>query len=157
MKKLSLPLDKKLLVAVVGGHKCSEEVEQKAIKLGKLLAEVGVILVCGGLSGVMESVSKGMHSAGGITVGILPGEDKKAANPYVDIPISTGLGYTRNTIVAGCADIIIALPGEYGTLSEIAFALNMKKPVIGIGSWDIKGMKQVKTPEEAVEIVRSML
>jgi len=157
LKKLSFSSNRKLLVAVVGGHKCTYEVEQIAIKLGKLLAKVGVILVNGGLSGVMEATSKGMREAGGVTVGILPGEDKKAANPYVDIPIATGLGYTRNTIVAGCADIIIALPGEYGTLSEIAFALNMKKPVVGIGSWDIKGMKQAKTAEEAVEIVKGML
>jgi uncharacterized protein (TIGR00725 family) len=147
---------KRLIVAVIGGHKCSLEVEQKAIKLGNLLAKVGVILVCGGLGGVMEAVSKGMCDAGGLSVGILPGEDKASANPYIDIPIATGLGYTRNTIVAGCADIVIALPGEYGTLSEIAFALNMKKPVIGIGAWDIKGVRQVKTPEEAIELVKKL-
>lgn len=158
MKKQSLcQHKKKILVSVIGGHTCSKEVEQICLKLGKLLAKVDVFLVNGGLSGVMEAVSKGMKSEGGVTIGILPGEDKKAANPYVDIPIATGLGYTRNTIVAGCADIIIALPGEYGTLSEIGFALNMKKPVIGIGSWDIKGVKQVKTPEEAVEVVKTLI
>lgn len=146
----------KLLVAVIGGHKCNQEVEQIAIKLGNLLAKVGVTVVCGGLGGVMEAVSKGVHEGGGLTVGILPGENKDSANSYIDIPISTGLGNTRNTIVAGCADIIVALPGEYGTLSEIAFALNMKKPVIGIGSWEIKGMQQVKTAEEAVEIIKGL-
>jgi len=98
----------------------------------------------------MEAVSRGAKNRGGLTVGILPSEDKNAANPYVDIPIPTGLGYTRNTIVAGCADAVIALPGEYGTLSEIAFALNMKKPVIGLGSWTIPGVLEVKTAEEAV-------
>ena len=105
---------------------------------------------------MMESVSKGCYEAGGVTVGILPGEDKNQANPYVTIPIATGLGYTRNTLVAGCADIIIALSGEYGTLSEVAFALNMKKPVIGLGSWDIKGVRQVKTPQEVLEAVKEI-
>ena len=156
MKKSSLCSKRKLLVAVIGGNKCSSEVEQNAIKLGKLLAEVGAILVCGGLSGVMKAVSKGVYEAGGISVGILPGDEKNSANPYIDIPVATGLGYARNAIVAGCADIIIALPGEYGTLSEIAFALNKRKPVIGIGAWDIKGIIQVKTPEEAIELVKTM-
>ena len=146
----------KLIVAVIGGHKCEQKVGEIGEKIGKFLAEVGAIVVCGGLGGVMERVSKGCHEAGGLTVGILPGEDKAAANAYIDIPIPTGLGYTRNTIVAACADIVIALPGEYGTLSEIAFALNMKKPVIGIGSWDIKGMKQVKTAQEAIEKVKEI-
>jgi uncharacterized protein (TIGR00725 family) len=155
--KKSFTLSKnKLVVAVIGGHRCNNEVEEISIKLGNLLAKVGVIVVCGGLSGVMEAVCKGVDSEGGLSIGILPGEDKKSANPYVGIVIPTGLGYTRNTIVVSCADIIIALPGEYGTLSEIAFALNMKKPVIGIGSWDIKGMRQVKTPQEAVEIVKQL-
>ncbi|MDD2866470.1 MAG: TIGR00725 family protein [Candidatus Omnitrophica bacterium] len=141
---------KRVIVAVVGGHTCDAKVEQIAIKLGELLAKVGVIIVTGGLKGVMEAVSRGAKNRGGLTVGILPSEDKNAANPYVDIPIPTGLGYTRNTIVAGCADAVIALPGEYGTLSEIAFALNMKKPVIGLGSWTIPGVLEVKTAEEAV-------
>ncbi|MFA5187623.1 MAG: TIGR00725 family protein [Patescibacteria group bacterium] len=141
---------KRVIVAVVGGHVCGAKVEQIAIKLGELLAKVGVILVTGGLKGVMEAVSRGAKNGGGLTVGILPSEDKNAANPYIDIPIPTGLGYTRNTIVAGCADAVIALPGEYGTLSEIAFALNMKKPVIGLGSWTIPGVMEVKTAEEAV-------
>ena len=154
MKKTFLSSNRKTLIAVIGGHKCNNEVEQISIKLGNLLAKVGVILICGGLSGVMEAVSKGMYDEGGMTIGLLPGEDKNTANPYIDIPIATGLGYTRNTIVVGCADIVIALPGEYGTLSEIAFALNMKKPVIGIGSWAIKGIKQVKTPQEAIELVK---
>jgi hypothetical protein len=142
--------EKKLIVAVIGGHACDKKVEQISIKLGKLLAKVGAIIVTGGLNGVMEAVSKGAKNEGGLTVGILPSEDKNAANPYVDIPIPTGLGYTRNTIVAGCADAVIALPGEYGTLSEIAFALNMKKLVIGLGSWTIPGVLEVATAEEAV-------
>ena len=155
MKKFSLS-PKRLIIAVIGGHRCSLEVEQIAIKLGNLIAKMDAILICGGLGGVMEAVSKGAYECGGLSVGILPGEDKGAANPYIDIPISTGLGLTRNTIVAGCADIIIALPGEYGTLSEIAFALNMKKPVIGIGAWDIPGVRQVRTAQEAIEAVKEV-
>lgn len=144
-------------MAVIGGHKCTKEVGEICENLGKLLAKVGAIVVCGGLGGVMEHISKGVQEAGGLTIGILPGEDKTTANPYIDIPIATGLGYTRNTIVAGCADVVIALPGAYGTLSEIAFALNMKKSVIGLGSWDIKGMRQVKTPQEAVAELKKLL
>ena len=156
MKK-SFSSHKRTIVAVIGGHKCSLKVERQAIKLGNLLSKVGVILICGGLGGVMEAVSMGMKEAGGITVGILPGKDKASANPYIDISIPTGLGYIRNTIVVSCADIIVALPGEYGTLSEIAFALNMKKPVIGIGTWDIAGVRQVNTPEEAIELIQKTI
>ena len=104
----------------------------------------------------MKAVSKGAKDRGGLTIGILPQATKEVANPYVDIPIATGLGYTRNTIVVGCADAVVAFEGEYGTLSEIAFALNMKKPVIGIGSWDIPGVTQVKTPEEAIKEIEKI-
>jgi hypothetical protein len=145
-----------LLVAVVGGHRCDEAIAVTARRVGALLAKAGATVVCGGLGGAMEAVCAGAKKAGGLTVGILPGEDKRAANPYVDIPLPSGMGYTRNTLVVGCADIVIALPGEYGTLSEIAFALNAKKPVIGLGSWDIKGMCQVDTPEEAVSLAKKL-
>ncbi|MEK6714607.1 MAG: TIGR00725 family protein [Candidatus Omnitrophota bacterium] len=144
----------KLIISVIGGHSCAQEVEQIAHKLGKNIAKVGAILVCGGLSGVMKAVCKGAKEEKGVTVGVLPGEDKQSANPYVDIPIATGLGYTRNTIVTGCADIVIALPGEYGTLSEIGFALNAKKPVIGIGTWDIPGIIKVKDADEAIGYIK---
>ncbi len=147
----------KILIAVIGGHKCNDEVEQIANNLGKNIAKVGAILVCGGLSGVMEAVSKGAKQANGTTIGILPGEDKAEANAYIDIPIATGLGFTRNTIVVGCADAVIALPGEYGTLSEIGFALNAKKPVIGIGTWDISGVIVVKDAREAIDKIKELL
>jgi len=105
----------------------------------------------------MEAVSKGVRSAKGLTIGLLPSDKKSDANPFIDIPIATGLGYTRNTLVVGCADVIVALPGRYGTLSEIAFALNAGKPVIGLGSWKIPGVLQVKTPEEAVRKVKEFI
>lgn len=158
MKKRSFSYNpKKFVIAVIGSHRNNDKVDDIAIKLGKLLAKVGVIVVCGGIGGVMMAVAKGVESEGGLSVGILPGDDRAEANPYITIPIATGLGYTRNTIVSGCADAVIALPGEYGTLSEISFALNMKKPVIGIGSWKIKGMIQVKNAREAVREVKKIM
>ena len=143
---------KKVIIAVCGGHKCSKEVEHLAHKVGENIAKVGAILVCGGLGGVMLAVCQGAKQAGGLTIGILPSEDKNSANPYVDIAIPTGFGYTRNTLVVGAADVIIALPGEYGTLSEIAFALNAKKPVIGLQTWDIKGIMPASNADEAVKL-----
>ncbi len=112
---------------------------------------MGHTLICGGLGGVMEAACKGAKSAGGKTVGILPGHDKSEANPYVDIPIVTGLGYMRNNLVVKNAEIIIAIDGKEGTLSEIAFALQMKKPVLGINTWDIPGIVQVKDAQEAID------
>lgn len=147
----------RLIVAVIGGHKINKEVEQIAHNLGKNIAKVGATLVCGGLGGVMESVCKGAKQANGLTVGILPGEDKNSANVYIDVPIATGLGLARNTLVVGCADVIVALAGEYGTLSEIGFALNLKKPVIGLGSWDIPGIIKVDTPEAAAAEIEKYL
>lgn len=147
----------KLLIAVIGGHKCDKKTEKIAEELGREIAGLGAILVCGGLAGVMEAAAKGAKQAGGTTVGILPTDDKDDANPYIDIPIATGLGYTRNTLVTTASDIIIALSGEYGTLSEIAFALNAKKPVLGIGTWDIKGVIKARTPREAITKVKKLL
>jgi len=105
----------------------------------------------------MEQAAKGAKDAGGTTVGILPGKDKNDANPYIDIPVATGLGYTRNTLVAGCADVVIALPGQEGTLSEIGFALSEKKPVIGLNTWDIPGIVKVKSVEDAKKKVRKFI
>lgn len=147
----------KTIVCVIGGHKCSKEVEELAIDLGKNIGQMGFILLCGGLSGVMEAVSKGAKLAGGLTVGIIPGADKHQANAYIDVPIATGMGYARNTIVATAGDIIIALPGETGTLSEIAFAINMKKPVIDLGGWDVPGMFKAGSAKEAMEIVNKLI
>jgi len=147
----------KLLIAVIGGHSCNKKTARVAEELGKQIAELGAILVCGGLSGVMEAAAKGAKKAGGITVGILPTDDKKDANPYIDIPIATGLGYTRNTLVTTAADIVIALSGKYGTLSEIGFALNAKKPVLGIGAWDVKGLIRARAPEDAIKKVKQLI
>ncbi|MCQ9204997.1 MAG: TIGR00725 family protein [Omnitrophica bacterium] len=138
-------------VAVVGGHKCSEEIYSLAQETGKLIAKKGWILICGGLSGVMEAACKGAKEEGGLTVGILPGYDGRQANNYLDVKIPTGLGYARNILVVRACDVIIAIDGEYGTLSEIAFAFSEGKQVYGINTWDIKGIQEVKTPQQAIE------
>ena len=134
----------KKIVSVIGGRVCSAEVEEIAHKLGEKLAKVADYLVSGGLSGTMKAVSKGFKTAGGVTIGILPGYSKADANPYVDIPIPTGLGLARNVLVVKAADVVVALPGEAGTLSEVAYCLQFGIPVISLKSWDIKGVIIVK-------------
>ncbi|MDD5747217.1 MAG: TIGR00725 family protein [Candidatus Omnitrophica bacterium] len=147
----------KILIAVIGGHHADAPTLKLAEEAGAMIAGLGAILVCGGLSGVMESACRGAKKAGGTTVGILPGKDKQAANEFVDIPIPTGLGFTRNTLVAGCPDIVMALPGKEGTLSEIGFALSEKKPVIGLKTWDIPGVIKVKTVKAAEKKIKQLL
>jgi uncharacterized protein (TIGR00725 family) len=139
-------------IAVVGGGDCSPEVEDMARRLGRLLAERGHILLCGGLGGVMEAACCGARDAGGLTVGILPG-DRWEANRCVGISIATGMGHARNVIIVKSADAVIALPGEHGTLSEIALALKMGKRVISLKSWEISGAMKAVTPEEAVGLL----
>jgi len=147
----------KKTIGVIGGRRVDKTLLNEAEKVGRLIAQKEIVLVCGGLSGVMEAVSKGARSGGGITVGILPQEHKRDANEYIDIPIVTGLGIGRNVIIARTADVLISIGGEYGTLSEIAFALQMGKPVIGIRTWDIKGIIPVANAEEAVNRALALL
>jgi uncharacterized protein (TIGR00725 family) len=111
------------------------------------------VVVCGGLGGVMEAACRGAKGAGGTTIGILPGVDRSAANPFVDVAIPTGLGEARNALVVRAADALIAVGGGYGTLSEIAFALKAGKRVAGIGTWEIDGVERADSPEAAVEAV----
>jgi len=139
-------------VALIGGSRPDPVFLETAYKVGRLLGERGAVLVCGGLGGVMEAAARGAKEAGGTTIGILPGGDRADANSSIDVPIATGLGYTRNSIVALNADAIIAVDGEYGTLSEIAYGIIYGKTVIGLGTWDIKGVFPARTPEEAVEL-----
>jgi hypothetical protein len=110
---------------------------ETAEEVGRLLAQSGAVLICGGLGGVMEAACRGAGMAGGMTIGILPGTDRSESNPWVQIAIATGLGEARNSLVASSADALIAVGGEYGTLSEIALALKWSKPVIGIGTWHL--------------------
>jgi uncharacterized protein (TIGR00725 family) len=139
-------------IAVVGGGACPPEVYERACLLGRLLAEQGHVVICGGLGGVMEAVCCGAREAGGAAVGILPGE-KESANRYVSIAIATGMGHARNAIVVKSSDAVVALPGEHGTLSEIALALKMGKPVISLGGWRLPGLIEAEDPLEAVRIL----
>ena len=122
-----------------------------AEEVGRLLAQRGAVVVCGGLGGVMEAACRGARDAGGTTVGILPGLDRGAANPHVSVAVPTGLGEARNALVVRAADALIAVGGAYGTLSEIALALKAGKPVIGLGTWEIDGVERAERPETAVE------
>ena len=140
----------KKIIGVIGAGSADKELLTIAEEVGRLIALNGAVLVCGGLGGVMEAAARGANTEGGITIGILPGLEKSAANPYINVPVATGLGEIRNTIIVRSADVLIAIGGEYGTLSEIAFGLKTGKTVIGIGTWDIKGIIRARSPEDAV-------
>lgn len=144
-------------VAVIGGRNAGKFLLKDAEEVGRLLASRNAVLVCGGLGGVMEAASRGMKSGGGLTVGILPQDHTRDANSYIDIPIATGFGMGRNVVIARTADAVIAIGGEYGTLSEIAFSLQMGKPVVGIGTWDIKGVIAAADAADAVDKVFAAL
>jgi|SRR3954447_5042042 len=137
-------------VAVVGPGEAEPEELAAAERVGAELARRGAIVVCGGLGGVMEAACRGAKGAGGTTVGILPGSDRSAANAHVDVALPTGLGEARNALVVRAADVLIAVGGAYGTLSEIALALKGGKRVVGIKSWDIEGVEVAEGPDEAV-------
>jgi uncharacterized protein (TIGR00725 family) len=128
-------LNKKRFIAVIGGSQCSKEETKLAEEVGREIARRGAILICGGLGGVMEAACRGASSEGGVTIGILPGESRQTANPYVQIPIVTGIGYARNIAVVKSAQAVIAISGSYGTLSEISHALQSGIPVIGLNTW----------------------
>ena len=147
-----------MFIAVVGGAQCSREEAKLAEAVGVELATRGAILSCGGLGGVMAAACKGARSAKGKTVGILPGYTREEVNPYVDIPIVTGMGEARNVIVVNSAQAVIAIGGKFGTLSEIAYALRNNIPVIGLNTWSlskkgrsVRSIIAAQNPKEAVE------
>jgi uncharacterized protein (TIGR00725 family) len=143
----------KAIIGVIGSSLAKGEAYDEAIEVGRLVAERGATVLTGGLGGVMEAACKGAREAGGQTIGILPGFDTRDANPFVDIPIVTGLNHARNIIVVRSSDALIAVGGEYGTLSEIAFALKLGKPVIALGSWDVgERIKKAGSSREAVDM-----
>ena len=148
----------KTLIAIIGGGECSLEEAKAAEAVGREIARRGAILICGGLGGVMEAACRGAACEGGITIGVLPSDNPHTANPYVKIPIVTGMGHARNVIIAKSAQAVIAIGGKYGTLSEIAFALQRGIPVVGINTWSLSLNKQqddsiisAQDPVEAVE------
>jgi len=125
-----------VIISVIGGSVCTHEEARLAETVGQELARRGVTVVCGGLGGVMEAVCRGAREAGGHTIGLLPGSDPRDANPWVEFPLPTGLGFTRNAMVAQAGRAVIAIAGSYGTLSEMAFALIGGVPLIGLGAWE---------------------
>ncbi len=141
----------KIRIGVIGGSSPPPQALEQAFQVGRLIARAGAILVCGGLGGVMEAASRGAKEEGGTVIGILPGQDFEAANPYVDIPIATAIGYLRNALVVLNSHVLIAVDGSYGTLTEISYGLIYGRKVFGIGTWDIPGVIAVSGPEQAVE------
>jgi uncharacterized protein (TIGR00725 family) len=139
-------------VAVVGPGEASAEEVAQAEAVGRLLAGRGVVVVCGGLGGVMDAVSRGAANAGGTVLGILPGTDRAEANAHVTVAVATGMGEMRNPLVVRAADAVIAIGGAYGTLSEIAFALRTGVPVIGIGTWELDDVISAPDAETAVDL-----
>jgi uncharacterized protein (TIGR00725 family) len=138
-------------IAVVGDSNPSAEAARWAEEVGIRLAQSGAVVVCGGLGGIMAAVAQGAQKAGGLTVGILPSYEAVTANEAISITIASGMGEARNILVVASADAVIALPGSHGTLSEVALALKLEKPVIGLRAWaDVSGVQEAHTPAEAV-------
>jgi uncharacterized protein (TIGR00725 family) len=151
--------ERPVFIAVIGSASCDEQVAALARAVGQEIGRRGAMLVCGGRGGVMEAACQGAKAQGGITVGILPGADRREANRYVDIPVVTGLGEARNAVVVRSADAVIAVSGGYGTLSEIGLALKMGRPVVGLGTWELSqqgrpvaAIVRADTPVQAVEM-----
>lgn len=146
------------VIGVIGAGQASAAGLALAEEVGRLLAEAGAVLVCGGLGGIMEAACRGACQAGGATLGLLPGNDASAANPFVSLAVPTGLGHARNVLVAQTARVLIAVEGEYGTLSEIAIGRKLGRPVIALNSWPgLPGVDYVTTPRQAVELALQRL
>jgi uncharacterized protein (TIGR00725 family) len=144
-------------VAVVGPGDASPQELQAAEEVGAGLADAGAVVVTGGLGGVMEAACRGARSRRGHTVGILPGDDREAANGWVEIAIATGMGELRNALVVRASDALVAIGGGHGTLSEVALALKLGRPVVGLGTWEVHGVEQVSTPETALARIAALL
>lgn len=142
-------------VSVIGGSEVDAATAETAEAVGRTVAERGHELVCGGLGGVMAAACRGATSAGGRTIGILPGPDRRAANPHVDVPVATGLGDARNALVVLNGDAVVAIDGGPGTLSELGFASIYGRPIAGLDTHDVEGVTAVDTPAEAVEHVEA--
>ena len=152
---------KVLLIAVIGGAQCSVEEAALAETVGRELAKRGAVVICGGLGGVMEAVCRGAVIESGLTVGVVPGDDPRMANSYVKVPIASGVGYARNIAVVKSAQAVIAIDGDYGTLSEIAYALKGNIPVIGLNTWVLSRNGQQNSSiiiaEDAVDAVEKAI
>ncbi|AEB09803.1 TIGR00725 family protein [Desulfobacca acetoxidans] len=141
-------------IAVIGGSKATGGILPVAWQIGQEIARRGAVLLCGGLGGVMSTAARGAQEAGGVSIGILPGPDRQDANPYLTYSLPTNLGHARNVLIAHSADGLIAVDGEYGTISEAAIALKLGKPVVGLSvTWRLEGVAMVTTSQEAVDLI----
>ena len=153
------------IVGVIGSSKADPDILALAEEVGAEIAKRGAAVVCGGLTGVMEAVCKGARKEGGLTIGIIPSDSRDDANPYVQIPIVTGMGMGRNVMLVKTADVVIAVGGEFGTLSEIAHALKLGKTVIGLRTWKLEkahtraipDLIEVDSPKKAVDLALSVI
>jgi len=151
-------MTQKIMIGVIGSSRATREGYAAAREVGRLIARRGGVIVCGGLGGIMEAASRGGAEEGGQVLGLLPGADAALANPYVDLCVPTDMGHARNVIIAHSARALIAVEGEYGTLSEIAVALKLGRPVIALNTpFDIAGLMRAESPEEAVNLAYSGL
>ncbi len=143
------------IVSVIGSSNSTPEEYQTAYLLGRELAKRKIAIVCGGRTGVMEAVCRGAKEEGGLTIGIMPSYDGHEANPYVDIRINTGMSWNRNPIVVASGDMVVAIGGHWGTLSEIAYALILGKYIVGFKTHDIEGIEKVETLDEIIRKVEA--
>ena len=138
-------------ISVIGGQEADEQASRLAFDVGREIGARGHVLICGGRTGVMREACRGAKESGGLTVGILPGDDLGDVNEFVDIPLPTGIGYARNVLVARAGEAVIAIDGSLGTLSEIAFALISSRPVVGLGTWELRDGHGEEAPIQRVE------
>lgn len=144
-------------IAVLGGRDINQDIYNDTVEIGKLLAKEKYLVFCGGGAGVMEAICKGVSLGEGTSIGILKGDNTKEGNKYLTIPILTNMGITRNALLPLNCDIAIAIAGSYGTLSEIAYALQLKIPIIGYNTWDIRGVHSVSNIEDLMSEVKKTL
>ena len=148
---------------MIGGGQCGAADYAIAMEVGRLIAEAGATLVCGGLAGIMEAAARGAQEAGGSTIGVLPGHDRSLANPYLDHVVTTGMGHARNLAVVSSGDGVIAIGGSYGTLSEIGLAARVGRPVVILSGWRLQndlgteGIWYASSPKEAMALIRRAL
>ncbi|MFQ6611756.1 MAG: TIGR00725 family protein [Fidelibacterota bacterium] len=144
-------------IAVFGGRNIEDDVYKDVTEIGRLIAAENWLVYCGGGKGVMEAIAKGVQMGGGTCVGILKGTSLEESNGFLTVPVATGMGISRNALLAYNCDAALAISGQYGTLSEIAYAFQLNKPVIGYKTWDLEGIHKVKSPTEVIEKVRGLL
>ncbi len=158
---MSRAAERKIVIGVIGGGQCTAQEAVLAETVGRELAKRGAVVICGGLGGVMEAVCRGAVIESGTTIGILPGDSPASANQYVQVPIATGLGEARNVVIVKSAQAVIAIGGDYGTLSEIAFALKNGTPVVGLNTWSFSRNERedmsVVRAEDAVDAVEKAI